>query len=87
MSVPITQESLAPLKVFVDLCTKNPNILQLPDLKFVKDFIENFGGKIPNIHEGENSSSAHAKDNETSGNDGDDFEDQCELDMTGVIGK
>lgn len=47
MSCPFSKESLAQLKAFVDFCKSKPDILNIPELIFVKEFIEGFGGKIP----------------------------------------
>lgn len=45
--IPFTKSHLIQLKGFVDLCRKNPNLLHNEDLQFFKDYIESFGGKIP----------------------------------------
>lgn len=46
MACPVSKEHIAQLKVFIDLCMENPSILQLPDLAFMKSFIEHFGGTV-----------------------------------------
>lgn len=47
MDLPIPDNALKQLKVFVQLLQKNPEILNKPDLSFFKDFIESLGGKVP----------------------------------------
>merc|ERR1712042_101644 len=41
------KEQLELLKQFVLACKANPAILQSPELKFFKDWIESLGGKVP----------------------------------------
>lgn len=86
MSIPLCKESLASLKVFVELCQKNPGLLHLQDLRFVKEFIESFGGKIPNPGTASGTSTNEPKQsfNTENGSDVED-DDQCKFDMTGVI--
>jgi hypothetical protein len=45
--LPFTKEHLAELSGFIDLCKKDPKILQGPELAFFKSYIESLGGKIP----------------------------------------
>lgn len=47
MSCPFNKESLDKLKTFIDICKEKPQILNLPELIFFKDYIESVGGFIP----------------------------------------
>lgn len=47
MSCPFNAESLAQLKAFTSFCQTRPELLHTPDLLFFKEFIESFGGRIP----------------------------------------
>jgi len=47
MSCPFNKESLLQLKQFIDICKQNTCILQSPELRFFKDFVESFGGRVP----------------------------------------
>lgn len=47
MGLPLSPDDLKKLKVFVDFCSANPQILNMPQLSFVKDFVEKLGGKVP----------------------------------------
>ncbi|KAK0165064.1 hypothetical protein PV328_003619 [Microctonus aethiopoides] len=91
MSLPINKEQLAPLKVFTDLCMKNPQLLHLPDLTFVKEFIENFGGTVPKTKEDETPKTKIPTEPTTNepenldNSDPESDESDLELDMTGVV--
>ncbi|XP_015123873.1 putative protein FAM10A4 isoform X2 [Diachasma alloeum] len=89
MSIPINKEQLAPLKFFVELCKKNPQLLHAPDFAFVREFIEFFGGKIPNEkkngpeeNDDEPSKFREEPEEEMEDESGD---SDVEFDMTGVI--
>lgn len=92
MSLPINKEQLAPLKVFTDLCMKNPQLLHLPDLTFVKEFIENFGGTVPKTKEDETPKTKIPTEPTTNepenldNSDPESDESDLELDLTGVVG-
>lgn len=45
--MPVGAEDLKKLKKFIDFVANNPTILNLPQLDFIKQFIEKFGGKVP----------------------------------------
>lgn len=47
MAAPMQNEDLLKLKGFIDFVNTNPTVLNMPQLKFVKDFVEKFGGKVP----------------------------------------
>lgn len=47
MSCPIGPEELSKLELFIGFCSQKPELLNLPQLKFFKDFIEKLGGKVP----------------------------------------
>ncbi|XP_019561715.3 hsc70-interacting protein 1 [Aedes albopictus] len=47
MACPIDPAELKKLKIFVDLCAAQPQLLNLPQLSFFKSFIEKLGGKVP----------------------------------------
>lgn len=90
MSLPFNQEHLVPLQRFVELCTANPQMLHLPDLAFVKKFIEHFGGKIPMQATGGAPSMEvpmQSQDEPEVMEPESDSESELELDMTNVVGK
>lgn len=47
MSCPIGPEELSKLQLFIGFCSQKPELLNLPQLKFFKDFIEKLGGQVP----------------------------------------
>lgn len=47
MSCPIGAEEINKLKVFISFCSQKPEILNVPQLSFFKEFVEQLGGKIP----------------------------------------
>ncbi|XP_008545706.1 putative protein FAM10A4 [Microplitis demolitor] len=88
MSLPFNQEHLVPLQRFVELCTANPQMLHLPDLAFVKKFIEHFGGKIPMQATGGAPSMEvpmQSQDEPEVMEPESDSESELELDMTNVV--
>lgn len=47
MSCPFSEEQLAQLKTFVELCKTQPQILHHPKLSFFKDYLVALGVTIP----------------------------------------
>lgn len=47
MSCPIGSDEINKLKLFIEFCSQNPKTLNLPQLDFLKSFIEKLGGKVP----------------------------------------
>lgn len=48
MAMPnLSHADLEKLKFFINFVSENPTILNLPQLQFVKEFLEKFGGKVP----------------------------------------
>lgn len=47
MACPIDPAELQKLKLFVNLCSTQPQLLNLPQLDFFKAFVEKLGGKVP----------------------------------------
>lgn len=47
MSCPIGSDEINKLKLFIEFCSKNPKTLNLPQLDFLKTFIEKLGGNVP----------------------------------------
>ncbi|EDV92149.1 hsc70-interacting protein 1 [Drosophila grimshawi] len=47
MAMPMQDEHPFKLRSFIDFVSTNPTVLNMPQLKYVKDFIEKFGGKVP----------------------------------------
>lgn len=47
MAAPFQPNDLDKLKKFIKFVDENPAVLNMPQLIFVKEFIEKFGGKIP----------------------------------------
>lgn len=83
MSCPFNKESLAQLMAFVEHCKNKPDILNIPELKFFKEFIEGFGGVIPEIKEMPKETKTPEKEPEPEIES--DTESDLELDMTGCI--
>ncbi|GLH01155.1 Hsc70-interacting protein 2 [Gryllus bimaculatus] len=46
-SLPFPKAHIEQLKTFIDLCKKQPELLQHPELAFFKQYILSMGGKIP----------------------------------------
>lgn len=49
MAAPFEPNDLDKLKKFIQFVDENPGVLNMPQLSFVKDFVEKFGGKIPDV--------------------------------------
>lgn len=47
MTCPIGPEEISKLKMFIGFCSEKPEVLNLPQLRFLKDFIEKLGGTVP----------------------------------------
>lgn len=47
MSCPIGADEINKLKIFITFCSQKPELLNLPQLSFFKDFVEKLGGKVP----------------------------------------
>lgn len=47
MSCPIGPDEINKLNLFIGFCSQKPDILNLPQLSFFKDFVEQLGGKVP----------------------------------------
>lgn len=47
MACPINTEEIAKLKLFIQFASAQPQILNMPQLSFFKQFVEQLGGKIP----------------------------------------
>ncbi|XP_017486307.1 PREDICTED: uncharacterized protein LOC108374795 isoform X1 [Rhagoletis zephyria] len=48
MALPnLSHADLEKLKIFINFVSENPTVLNLPQLQFVKEFVEKFGGKVP----------------------------------------
>lgn len=47
MACPIGPEELSKLKMFIGFISEKPELLNLPQLAFFKDFVEKLGGKVP----------------------------------------
>lgn len=87
----LPKEAISQLKVFVHLVKSKPELLLLPDLKFFKDYIESFGGKVPEVS---TPSSPQAEPKTESkpeppppAAEPESEESDIELDNTGVIGE
>ncbi|MGH0176743.1 UNVERIFIED_CONTAM: hypothetical protein FKN15_001745 [Acipenser sinensis] len=48
-------QKISELRVFVQLCKKNPAVLQQPEMKFFRDWIESLGGRVPLINNDDDS--------------------------------
>ncbi|XP_058877239.1 hsc70-interacting protein-like [Acipenser ruthenus] len=48
-------QKISELRVFVQLCKKNAAVLQQPEMKFFRDWIESLGGRIPLINNDDDS--------------------------------
>jgi hypothetical protein len=46
-TLPISKEHITQLKNFIELCDKEPSIIDHPQLDFFKNFIQKLGGKVP----------------------------------------
>jgi suppressor of tumorigenicity protein 13 len=85
------------LKQFVEICTKKPQTLNRPDLKFFKDWIESLGATVPeDIEEPTNETEAEPKvsspppkpkvdEPEEESSSGEEAESDIDIDNEGVI--
>ena len=95
MSCPFNEEQLVQLKLFVELCKTQPQILHHPKLVFFKDYLASLGVTIPTATFGAKSFTPSGDSNATSNNAENDAqelsdeesspESDVELDMDGVI--
>ncbi|XP_058800897.1 putative protein FAM10A4 [Phymastichus coffea] len=89
MSLPISNEHLSQLKAFIELCVKQPSIINHPQLEFFKNFILKMGGKIPEQQKTttDEDTNESLKEPEVEEEDKPDSEPESdlELDMSGVI--
>lgn len=92
MSAPnFTSQQLAQLELFMKTSMANPNVLHMPNLSFVKTFIEHFGGKLPEYVPDkptapkESQPEEAPKEPEAQPESEEEEESDLELDMTGVI--
>lgn len=51
MACPINNDEIAKLKMFVQFAAAQPHILNMPQLDFLKQFVEQLGGKVPSAPE------------------------------------
>ena len=87
MSLPINTEYLIQLRSFIELCNKQPSIINNPELSFFKNFIEKLGGKVPKSDkDDEDTSESFDRESRFETPDPESEESDLELDMTGVIG-
>ncbi|XP_076265964.1 putative protein FAM10A4 [Rhynchophorus ferrugineus] len=85
MSCPMDQQSLEKLKQFVNFVKLQPNILHLPQLSFFKEFMESFGGTVPEpTMTSENKEKKTQEDPKADDNESEP-ESELELDMSGCI--
>lgn len=47
MACPINPEEVSKLKMFIQLASAQPQLLNMPQLEFFKKFVEQLGGKVP----------------------------------------
>ncbi|XP_003427005.1 putative protein FAM10A4 isoform X2 [Nasonia vitripennis] len=91
MSLPISSELLTQFKVFIELCNKQPSIINHPDLAFFKNFVERLGGKVPKAEKDDEDTresfdkEAKAEPEPEPEPEPESEESEVELDMTGVI--
>ncbi|XP_051160994.1 putative protein FAM10A4 [Leptopilina boulardi] len=84
MSHPFKKEQLIELKFFTEMCIKDPNILNVPELSFMKDFVKHFGGTVPEPKYEKKPQEFKASEPEIE-SEPESEESDIELDMTGVI--
>lgn len=93
MEASLPKEAIAQLKVFIHLVKSKPELLQTPDLKFFKDFIESFGGRVPEAPTAPKSTSKPSGEPqpeskpEPAADDPESDESDIELDNSGVVGE
>ncbi|XP_063620751.1 hsc70-interacting protein-like [Cydia splendana] len=94
MSCPFNEEQLGQLKMFIEICKSQPQILNHPKIVFFKDYITSLGGTIPAATFGAKTFTASGDSVPPSNNNADkipssdeesDPESDVELDMEGVI--
>lgn len=86
----LSAELRAQAEKFISLLRANPALLHTPDFKFVKDFIESFGGTVPAAPPPSFKPPTDGKPEEPvppAEPEPESEESEVELDTTGVIGK
>lgn len=84
----LTSDALNKLQLFLGAVKKNPDLFYLPELKFFKEFVENFGGTIPPRSSAASDTPKPEKPTETpkpSAPEEESEESDLELDNTGVV--
>lgn len=87
MASPLPPDQLKNLKLFIEFCKKEPNILHHPDLVFFKNYIESLGGVISPKHEEKGDTKKAEANVESEELPVESDESEVELDYEGVIGK
>lgn len=87
MSHPFKKEQLIELKFFTEMCIKDPEVLNLPELSFMKDFVKHFGGTVPESRKNEKKPEEFKASEPEIESEPENEDSDIELDMTGVIGK
>ncbi|KAK6637262.1 hypothetical protein RUM44_007676 [Polyplax serrata] len=95
MASSLPAEHLNNLKLFIEICKKDSNVLHLPELSFFKTYIESLGGVIPpkkscpageNMHQQKSDGTKEEKTNaEPQEDEAESEESEVELDYEGVI--
>lgn len=83
-----TEEITGQLEELARQCIKDPSLLYNPKLLFIKQLIEHYGGKVPEV-KADTSSNAKCEfqsKSEEPQSESESEESDLELDMTGVIG-
>lgn len=52
MSCPVNNAELKSLEILIAACAEKPEMLNMPQLSFLKKFVEQFGGKVPALSGG-----------------------------------
>ncbi|XP_043483373.1 putative protein FAM10A4 [Leptopilina heterotoma] len=85
MSHPFKKEQLIELKFFTEMCIKDPEVLNLPELSFMKDFVKHFGGTVPKSRKNEKKPEEFKASEPVVESEPETEDSDIELDMTGVI--
>lgn len=87
MTSPLPPDQLKNLKLFIEFCKKEPNILHHPDLSFFKNYIESLGGIVTPKQEEKEETKKPETNPEAEELPAESDESEVELDYEGVIGK
>lgn len=89
MAFPLPQDKIRDLKLFIDLCRKDPDLVHHPELEFFKNYLESLGAVVPPKQTFENKPEKPKEESKPEPEEvtPESEESEVELDYEGVIGE